>query len=54
LTWEELEKGNAEPQSYDIGSVLERLERKGDPWAGMSRHAQSLQRPIKELARARP
>lgn len=54
LTWEELENGDAEPQSYDIATVLERLGREGDPWAAMSRHAQSLQRPIKELARARP
>lgn len=54
LTWEELESGDAEPQSYDMATVLERLEREGDPWAAMSRHAQSLQRPIKELARARP
>jgi bifunctional non-homologous end joining protein LigD len=53
LTWEELENGDVEPQSFDTSSVLERLKREGDPWAGMIRHPQSLGRPIMELARAR-
>ena len=51
LSWEELEEGDAKPQSYRTSSVLERLDRGGDPWAGMSRHAHSLPRAIKELAR---
>ncbi|MBO0715140.1 MAG: non-homologous end-joining DNA ligase, partial [Acidimicrobiales bacterium] len=53
LTWEELEKGDVTPRSYDTRSVLVRLEGEGDPWTGMNRHAQSLQRPMKKLARAR-
>ncbi|MFW5866815.1 MAG: non-homologous end-joining DNA ligase [Armatimonadota bacterium] len=41
ISWDELE-GGADPREWTIESVPDRLAQKGDPWAGMMRHARSV------------
>ena len=50
VSWEELEDPAIGPQSYDLGNIRERLDRVGDPWRGMARHARSIGRPRERLA----
>jgi len=40
LEWDEL--ADARPDGWTIGTVLQRLERSGDAWAQIGRHAQTL------------
>jgi bifunctional non-homologous end joining protein LigD len=49
IDWDEL--GRVRPRSYDIESVLRRLDSKGDPWRGMWRRARSLTEPRRKLDR---
>jgi bifunctional non-homologous end joining protein LigD len=49
LEWSELDEPDAGPRRFTIRNVLERLERQGDPWAGMGRHARGLGPARREL-----
>jgi DNA primase len=44
LDGEELEDEERTAHRHDISSVVKRLHRRGDPWAGMGRRATSLAR----------
>jgi len=49
VRWEELEA--VESQSYNLRNVFQRLQRAGDPWRGMWRHARPLREALQKLAR---
>jgi len=44
LRWDELEDHTLRPDRWDLRGALARLERDGDPWAGIARSAGSLPR----------
>lgn len=45
LDWDELERSDLGPRSWDLRSVGRRLGQKDDPWSGMGRHARGLEAP---------
>jgi bifunctional non-homologous end joining protein LigD len=47
--WEEVEKGDAMPQSFKLRDMAARLGAIGDPWADMNDSPQSLRRPLEQL-----
>ena len=49
ITWEELEKGRINPQSFNLKNLFRRLSEKGDPWKNISRSARSLKTALKKL-----
>jgi bifunctional non-homologous end joining protein LigD len=53
LFWQELDEPGLSSQSYNLRNIFKRLERDGDPWKDMQRHAQSLSQPRKKLAEMR-
>jgi bifunctional non-homologous end joining protein LigD len=53
LNWEELSDPVIAPDRLTIADVPARLERDGDPWANLRRHAQSLTAARHRLDRAR-
>jgi bifunctional non-homologous end joining protein LigD len=42
LEWDELEDHDLSPRKWTLRSVGERLAGRGDPWAGIGRHARAL------------
>ena len=48
-TWDEVEAGGVEPQSFTLRNMGARVESVGDLWAGMRRSRQSLRAPIAKL-----
>jgi bifunctional non-homologous end joining protein LigD len=50
LGWEELEGGGLSPGQFTVGTIRDRLDRSGDPWAGMTRHRKVLSGPRRRLA----
>ena len=42
LAWEELSDGKLRAQSWSVRTLGERLDSRGDPWDGISRHAKAL------------
>jgi bifunctional non-homologous end joining protein LigD len=52
LHWEELEDASTRADHWTIASVPERLERNGDPWQRMTRHAATLTAARKRLDQA--
>jgi len=50
-TWEEIERGEAHPQSFTLRTMAERLERVGDLWTGLQAHGQSLTDPMRQVER---
>ena len=46
-TWEELARGEAEPRTFTLRGMAQRVREVGDPWSDM--RAQSLARAIKDL-----
>ena len=48
-TWRELETGEAQPQSFTLRTMAERVQRTGDPWARLHSHGQSLAAPLQRL-----
>lgn len=50
ITWDELSR--VEPDKYTIGSVRRRLAQVEDPWAGISRHRQTLDKAEERLRRS--
>lgn len=49
VEWDELESGKISPQRYTIKNLFRRLGQKQAPWAGMMRHARSLEGPRRHL-----
>lgn len=49
VAWTELERSGIGPRDYTVESVFRRIERRDDPWAGMRRHARSLDGPRERL-----
>lgn len=52
LRLEELEEGATRPDRWTLRSLPERLEREGDPWAGIGRHGQRITETRTRLAEA--
>lgn len=50
LGWEELQRGGLSPGQFTVGTIGDRLQRSGDPWAGMARHRKVLSGPRRRLA----
>jgi bifunctional non-homologous end joining protein LigD len=48
-TWEEIERGQADPRTFTLRTMAARVAQAGDLWADMLGHAQSLRRPIEQL-----
>jgi bifunctional non-homologous end joining protein LigD len=51
VAWEELDKRGVHAKKFDLWTALERLDRHGDPWAGIGRRGRSLKMPLKRLAK---
>jgi bifunctional non-homologous end joining protein LigD len=52
LRWDELEDAQTTAVRWTLESVPRRLEREGDPWRDMPRHAQTLTRAAQALSAA--
>lgn len=52
LHWDELADRATRPDRFTLGSLPQRLDRDGDPWRNIDRHAQSLAGPRRRLAEA--
>ena len=50
LDWDDVADPEIRGNAFTTRNVLERLDRKGDPWEGMARHARSLAAPRARLA----
>jgi bifunctional non-homologous end joining protein LigD len=50
-TWEELEGGKVEPQTFTLRAMRDRVAEVGDVWSDMSRHRQSLRGAMQHLRR---
>jgi len=48
-TWPELESGDAQPQSFTLRGMTQRVERLGDPWAELHGQPQSIVAPLQQL-----
>jgi bifunctional non-homologous end joining protein LigD len=53
LAWEELERKGIGARDYSVRNVFRRLAQHEDPWAGMRRHASSLDAARRRLDRLR-
>jgi bifunctional non-homologous end joining protein LigD len=45
-TWDEVENGEAGPQTFTLRAMLRRVAEVGDLWSDMAPHAQSLRRAV--------
>jgi bifunctional non-homologous end joining protein LigD len=52
LHWDELDDRRTTATRWTLASVPPRLEREGDPWKEITRHAQALTRPVERLGEA--
>ncbi len=50
-TWDEIERGDAGPQTFNLRNVPARVAAIGDPWTDLSRRGRSLKRPSLVLRR---
>jgi bifunctional non-homologous end joining protein LigD len=48
-TWDELERGSVEPQTFTLRTMAARVESVGDLWGGMRKRGRSLKRPVERL-----
>jgi bifunctional non-homologous end joining protein LigD len=48
-TWEEVERGEANPQSFTLRNMPERVSRIGDVWSEMLHRGRSLKRASEKL-----
>jgi bifunctional non-homologous end joining protein LigD len=48
-TWEEIERGEVNPQTFTLRTMPERVARAGDVWADLLQHGQSLKRASEQL-----
>jgi len=53
-TWEEIERGDAGPQSFTLRTMAARVDELGDLWAGMRRRKRSLRRAAEKVRRMLP
>lgn len=51
LTWDELKDPDLRSNTYTLRNIWDRLDKVGDPWRGMMRHARSLKQPRRKLDR---
>ncbi|HEX9368428.1 MAG TPA: non-homologous end-joining DNA ligase [Vicinamibacterales bacterium] len=51
-TWDEIERGTVDPQTFTLRTMAARLAKVGDLWSDMRRRGRSLKRPIALLRRA--
>src|SRR5262245_7170858 len=49
-TWEELERGDAAPQSFTLRTMTKRIERAGDVWADLRKSRYSIASRLKRLS----
>jgi bifunctional non-homologous end joining protein LigD len=49
-TWEEIERGAVQPQSFTLRTMAARLDQVGDLWAGLPKHARSIRQAIATLS----
>ncbi|MDX1661952.1 MAG: non-homologous end-joining DNA ligase [Gemmatimonadota bacterium] len=49
LDWDDLDDPDLRGNVYTVKNVLDRVSRRDDPWAGMMRHARSLEKPRARL-----
>ena len=52
-TWEELERGEADPRSFGVRNMADRMARVGDLWAGLHARGGSVQQAMQALRRGR-
>lgn len=50
-TWDEIERGTVQPQSFTLRTMRDRIAAVGDLWAPMRRRRRSLRRAIEKLQR---
>jgi len=50
-TWDEIESGAAEPRTFTLRAMADRVAAVGDLWAGLRRRGRSLRRPAQRLKR---
>jgi bifunctional non-homologous end joining protein LigD len=50
LDWDDIADPEIRGNAFTTRNVLQRLDRKGDPWKGMARRARSLEGPRARLA----
>jgi bifunctional non-homologous end joining protein LigD len=50
-TWEEIEKGKVEPNTFTLRNTPARIKKVGDLWADMLKRGRSLGRPAAKLKR---
>ena len=50
-TWEEIESGAAEPRTFTLRAMADRVASVGDLWSGLRRRRRSLTRPAARLKR---
>jgi bifunctional non-homologous end joining protein LigD len=51
LEWDELSARGLRADQFTLRDIPKRLAARGDPWAGLSRHARSLTRPMQRLSK---
>jgi bifunctional non-homologous end joining protein LigD len=52
-TWEEVESGAVEPQTFNLRNMPKRVETAGELWSDMPKHARSLDRATQKLEQLR-
>lgn len=52
-TWEEIERGDVNPDTFTLRNMPDRIAKVGDLWADMRRRGRSLTRPMEKLRRLR-
>jgi bifunctional non-homologous end joining protein LigD len=50
-TWEEIERGEVDPDTFNVGNMPERIDSVGDLWADLNRRGRSLKGPLEKLRR---
>jgi len=50
-TWEELDRGEVGPRTFNLRTMSARIAQVGDPWSDIRRRKRSLQRPMERLRR---
>lgn len=50
-TWEEIEQGAVQPQTFTLRNMQERIDEVGDLWSDMRRRKRSLKAPLERLRR---
>ena len=48
-TWEEVDSGTVEPQTFTLRNMSDRVAKVGDLWSDMRKRKRSLRTPIERL-----